>query len=243
MVATYLHEETPVVPQEIGFTDDVTTRKLAPELLTITDARKRFMASAKILDHFSMGCGGGGIQEKVVKACPEYMLVETELGMVKKQYRLKDQHQAAWRPAAPSERADIRTLHNWTEIVKHPIERKEDLAGLEMPDPDDPSRYEGVEENVEWALKLGYLPVGGINGFFANVWYNFLPFNLWLRAMVRDRLFAEKLAALNGEFNLRAGKNLLERGVECLQWGDDMGYKKGMFFSPRGLQGPHLALA
>jgi len=36
---------------------------------------------------------------------------------------------------------------------------------------------------------------------------------------------------MNGEFNLIAAENLLERGVHCITWGDDMGYKKGMFFS------------
>ncbi len=231
MVATYLHEEPEVVPQEIGFVDEVTTRKLAPELLAIPDARNRALAAAKILDSSCMSCGSGSIRENVVKSLPDCDLVETELGLVKKRHRLKDLHHAAWRPEAPSGKADIRTLHDWTEIVKHPVERKEDLAELVFPDADDPTRCDGVEENVEFAVKLGYMPIGGINGFFASVWYNIAPFNLWLLSMIRDRPFAEKLAALNGEFNLKAAKNLLERGIQCLHWADDMGYKKGMFFS------------
>lgn len=231
MVATYFHEEPEVVPQEIGFVDEVTTRRLAPELLTIGDGRKRALTAAKILDSFSMGCGNGGIRERTLECNPSYDLVETELGLVKKRYRLKDLHYASWRPQAPSVKPDIRTLHDWTEIVKHPVEAKEDSANLVFPDPDEPSRYEGVEENVRFYTRLGYMPVGGINGFFASVWYNIAPFNLWLTSMVRDRPFAEKLAALNGEFNLKTARNLLERGVQCLRWGDDMGYKKGMFFS------------
>jgi len=43
--------------------------------------------------------------------------------------------------------------------------------------------------------------------------------------------FARKVAAMNGGFNLIAAKTLLNRGVHCITWGDDMGYRKGMFFS------------
>jgi len=181
MVATHLHEEPEVVPQEIGFVDEVTTTKLAPELLAISDGRKRARAEARILDSFCMGCGGGGIGERVVRSFPDCDLIPTELGLVKKRYRLKDLHHAAWRPEAPTGRPDIRTLHDRSELVKHPVEKKEDLAGLVFPDPDDPSRYQGVEENVRFYTKLGYMPVGGINCFFASVWYNIAPFNLWNR--------------------------------------------------------------
>ena len=249
MIATYLHEESRVVPQGIGFVDNVTAKKLAPELLAIRDWRKRAIAEARLFDNFSIGCGGGGfrvkeirssqdldgggvsIGEKVVKSFSDYDLIETELGMMKRRYKLKDLHHASWRPAIVRDSIDIRTLHDWTEIVKHPVERVEDLDQLQFPDPDDPSRYEGVEENVRFFTKLGYMTIGSINGFFAGVWYEIVPFKLWLTSLVRNRPFARRVEAMNGKFNLGAAKNLLERGVHCITWGDDMGYRKGMFFS------------
>jgi len=249
MIATYLYEEPRVVPQGMGFVDIVTTKKLAPELLAINDWRKRAIAQAKLLDNFSIGCGGGGyrvkeirssqdldsggigIGEKVVKSSVDYDLIETELGMTKRRYKLKPLHHASWRPAVVRNGADIRTLHDWTEIVRHPVEKEEEIDQLEFPDPDDLSRYEGVEENVRFFTDLGYMTTGGINGFFSGVWYEIMPFRLWLASLVRDRTFAKRVAAMNGEFNLRAAENLLERGVHCITWGDDMGYRKGMFFS------------
>ncbi|MDH5439106.1 MAG: uroporphyrinogen decarboxylase family protein [Candidatus Bathyarchaeota archaeon] len=249
MLATYLHEEPEVVPQGINFVDNVTTRKLAPELLTIKDWRKKATVEARLLDNFSIGCGGGGFRAKEIKSSRDlgrlvaaagreavksslgYDLIETELGMIKRRYKLKNLHHASWRPAVPRDGADIRTLHDWTEIVKHPVEKEEDLDQLEFPNPDDPSRYEGVEENLRFFTDLGYMTTGGINGFFSAVWYEIMPFRLWLASLVRDKAFAKRVAVMNGEFNLRAAENLLERGVHCITWGDDMGYKKGMFFS------------
>jgi len=249
MISTYLHEEPEVVPQGIGFVDNVTVRKLAPELLEIRDWKKRVIAEAKLLDNFSINCGGGGfrakeirssqdldrggvsIRERIVKSFPDYDLIETELGMIKRRYKLKDLHHASWRPAVVHDGFDIRTLHDWTEIVKYPVEKEEDLDQLEFPDPDDPCRYEGVEENVRFFTKLGYMTTGSINGFFAGVWYEIMPFKLWLTSLVRNKPFARRVEAMIGEFNLKAAKNLLERGVHCVTWGDDMGYRKGMFFS------------
>ena len=68
MIATYLHEEPGVVPQGIGFVDNVTTKKLAPQLLAISDWRKRAIAQAKLLDNFSIGCGGGGYRVKEIRS-------------------------------------------------------------------------------------------------------------------------------------------------------------------------------
>jgi uroporphyrinogen decarboxylase len=233
LLAAYLHEDPAVVPQNIGFVDEVAQRKLAPELSNIQDWRKRVLAEARLLDNFSIGCGSGGIRARVVRALPEYDLIETELGMLRRRYRLRDLHYASWRPSGIDSKFDIRTLHDWTEIVKYPVEadRIEDLEALDFPDPEDPRRYEGLEENVRFFEGLGYMTVGSLNGFFSGVWYEIMPFRLWLTSLVRNRSFARKAAALMGEFNLKVAKNLLERGVHCITWGDDMGYRKGMFFS------------
>ncbi|MEM3027648.1 MAG: uroporphyrinogen decarboxylase family protein [Candidatus Bathyarchaeia archaeon] len=233
VIAAYLHEDPEVVPQNIGFVDEVAIKRLAPELLEIQDWRKRALAEARLLDNFSIGCGGGGIRTRVLRRLPDYDLIETELGMLRKRYRLRDLHYASWRPSIIDSKADIRTLHDWTEIVKYPVEaeRIEDLEALEFPDPDDPGRYEGLEESVRFFEGLGYMTLGSLNGFFSGVWYELMPFRLWLTSLVRNRSFAKKAAALIGEFNLKVAKNLLERGVHCITWGDDMGYRKGMFFS------------
>jgi len=39
------------------------------------------------------------------------------------------------------------------EYLKYPVESEEDLDRLELPDPDDPERYEGVEEAIKASFR------------------------------------------------------------------------------------------
>jgi len=50
--------------------------------------------------------------------------------------------------------------------------------------------------------------------------------------MYKRREFYKKVLAILGEFNLRAEKNLLERGAMMIGWVDDLGYKDGTFMGP-----------
>jgi len=233
MTATYLHEESKVVPQGLAFFDPYAREKFLPDFNSINDPRKRAIAYAEFMDDFVIGCGDGSLKSRTVSSGVDYVIVERETGMRVKQHRLGEGHRASWRPTLVSDRMSIHTLHDWTEILSYPVMRREDLTGLALPDPDDPGRYLGVEENVRYFTERGYMASGSITGFFSGVWYNLCPFNLWLASLIRDHPFAKRLVDKLGDFNCRAAQNLLEKGVQCITWSDDLGYKRGTFIAPR----------
>jgi len=53
------------------------------------------------------------------------------------------------------------------------VKSEEDSDGLELPDPDDPSRYEGVQKAIRYVIDGGFFSSCSINGFFSGVWYFF----------------------------------------------------------------------
>jgi len=214
VLATLLHEEPETIPQALDFMDDDASAKFSPVLSHIEDECEREMRYAEFLDNFTLSCGGGGLRSKTVETGEHYYVVEWETG-------------ARWmmmrRPLSSFAR----------KYVRYPIMREEDLDELQLPDPDDPERYIGMEKRVRRFVEKGYFASGGINGFFSGVWYFLRPFELWMKDLLLNRTFAKKLIAKIGEFNLKAAKNCLERDVQSIGWVDDLGYNEGMFISPR----------
>ncbi len=234
VLAALRHEEPPVVPQVIEFTNEMARVKFAPfmkkEGLDIKKDSKasRFAAPKRVvarfreslkevefLDNFTIGVGNGGFRIKSrMKANSGRFLEEWETG-------------AVWRMGS--------SKTTWVrEYVKYPVECEDDLGGLVLPDPDDSERYEGFEESMKYVVERGFFPVCSINGFFSGVWY-FLrgPLYVVLRDLYFNRQLFTKLLGKVGEFNLRAEKNLLERGAMMINWVDDLGYNKGTFMNPK----------
>ncbi len=234
MLATVLHEDPLVVPQTIGFTTEMARSKFASlmenavrdiqkkagllahnTVAETTPSLERTLKEAEFLDNFIVGVGGGGFRaKKTIETEPRWHLVEWETG-------------AVWRRGT-AENAWAR------EYLTYPVECEEDMDGLELPDPDDPERYEGVERAIRHVRDRGFFPICDINGFFSGVWYFFRgPLHNVLKDMYSRRRFVERLIAKVGEFNLRAEKNLLERGALMIGWVDDLGYNKGTFMNPK----------
>jgi uroporphyrinogen-III decarboxylase len=238
VLSTLLHEEPPVTPQVLGFTNEMSRAKFIPiieadiarrslefesevssALCEITAAGLKHIDKAlkvaEYMDNFIVGVGGGGIRVKrVIEIGEEWNIVEWETG-------------AKWRVGTS------KTI--WArQYVDYPVKTEDDLDNLELPDPDDPSRYEGVEKAIKYVVDRGFFPACGINGFFSGVWY-FLrgPLEVILKDMYMRRDFVKKLITKFGEFNLKAEKNLLERGAMMIDWPDDLGYRSGTFMNPK----------
>jgi len=204
----------PLVEEGMADTGDQ-TRGPSSERTEMSDRFDRVLKEAEFLDVFTVGVGGGGFRvKKTVESEPRWRLAKWETG-------------AVWR---------MGTAENvWArEYVKYPVEIRDDLDRLELPDPDDPERYEGLEKAIEYVRDKGFFPSCGINGFFSGVWY-FLrgPLHTILRDIYLNKGFFKKLIAKVGEFNLKSEKNLLERGAMMIGWVDDLGYNKGTFMNPR----------
>lgn len=234
VLSALYHEDPPVTPQSIGFTNEMSRAKFTPFIekgsveleseisraafeMTEKDLRQldKTIRAAEFLDNFSIGVGGGGFRiKKVIETGGDWNTIEWETG-------------TKWRVGT------AKTI--WArQYVYYPIKTEEDLDDLELPDPDDPSRYKGVEKAARYVIDKGFFPNCGINGFFSGVWY-FLrgPLEVSLKDMYMRRDFYKKLVAKMGEFNLKAEKNLLERGAMVIGWPDDLGYKGGTFMNPK----------
>lgn len=234
VLATVLHEEPPVTPQIISFTNEMARAKFSPIVeegvrRMEKEVRKaayestaeesagldRALREADFMDNFIIGVGDGGFKvRRVVEATDKTYIVEWETG-------------ALWRMGT--------ARRVWArEYIKYPVNCEDDLDGLELPDPDDPRRYEGLEKGIRYVMDRGFFPMCGINGFFSGVWY-FLrgPLEVTLKDIYMRRGFYKKLLAKIGEFNIKAEKNLLERGALMIGWVEDLGYNKGMFIHPK----------
>jgi len=233
VLTTIQHEEPPVVPQTIDFTNEMSRSKFSSlmrgtkEAENVTkkvflsirnDVSKRFhkiLKEAELLDNFIVHVGGGGFRIKnKVKADSERFFDEWETG-------------AVWRVGTS------KTI--WTrEYVKYPVECEEDLVKLVLPDPDDPERYSDIEKSIEYVRDRGFFPACSINGFFSGLWYFIRgPLEVVLRDIYHNRRLFENLMAKIGIFNLKAERNLLERGALMITWVDDLGYNKGTFMNPK----------
>jgi len=233
VLSAVLHEDPEVVPQQIGFTTEMARAKLMPYLernvkithreksslnIEKSEATRRLKKTLRIAEHldiFIIHAGGGGFKVvKTMESEENWRISEWETG-------------AVWR---------MGTMKNvWArEYVKYPVECEDDLEDLQLPDPDDAERYEGLEEAVKYIIDEGFFPSCSINGFFSGVWYYLRgPLHVILKDIYANRDFFAKLIRKVGEFNLKAEKNLLERGAMMIGWVDDLGYNKGTFMNPK----------
>ena len=234
VLSAVLHEDPKVVPQVIGFTTDMAEAKLMPFLekeyadlnrgrfpkssIQKREVTHRFEKDLRVADHldvFIVHAGSGGFRTvKTIDAEERWKIVEWETG-------------AAWRVGT--------TRNVWArEYIRYPVECEEDLENLRLPDPDASERYEGMEKAIKHVMDEGFFPLCSINGFFSGVWYFIRgPLHKILKDLYVNKDFFAKLIREIGEFNLKAEKNLLERGALMIGWVDDLGYNKGTFMNPK----------
>lgn len=115
----------------------------------------------------------------------------------------------------------------------HPVKTADDLAKVELPDPDDPKRYQGLAENTEYLKSLNQYVVGSLNGFFSGLHYWLIDYQELLMAIITEPELVKKAAALIGEWNLAAAERMLKAGVDGLTICDDLGSKQNLLMAPQ----------
>ncbi len=154
--------------------------------------------------------GPGEFNSRVVERSPGSFVVEYETG--------------------------ARDHHNVTPQYKHqlarPVQALDDLDRLELPDPDDPARWKGFAEDVAYLKSAGEYTVGWVNGFFSGVHYFFSDYQDWLANLLLEPELVERLLARLGDWNLRAARNMLAAGVDCIGFCDDLGATANLLISP-----------
>ncbi|MGQ4912253.1 MAG: uroporphyrinogen decarboxylase family protein [Candidatus Thorarchaeota archaeon] len=127
------------------------------------------------------------------------------------------------------------TYFPWAEFTE-----VEEVEEYEWPDPEDPSRMEGV---VEWARHLheetDYVVVGMVGGpwgVFEICEHYMRGFDKFLVDLVERRELAEAMMDKSMELALGMNRVLLDEVgdyLDIVQVGDDLGHQHGLIMSPR----------
>jgi uroporphyrinogen decarboxylase len=159
----------------------------------------------------AFGHGGPGeFNKKIIEKDDDHFVAEYETG-AKREVRSKP--------------------HN-VRIFDLPIKNADDLDRLILPDPEDPGRYNGIKDDIEWAKAHDEWAVGWINGFFSGVHYFLREYSEFLIDLIDNPIFARKLIKKIGDWTLKAARMLCESGVDCIGFCDDLGSGNSLLISP-----------
>jgi len=114
----------------------------------------------------------------------------------------------------------------------HPVKDMADLEALELPDPNDPSRYEGLKDNAEYLKSKGQYVVGSLNGFFSGIHYFLMDYQDTLASILVEPELMQAAVDKLGQWNLVVAENMFKAGVDGLAICDDLGSNHNLLMSP-----------
>ncbi len=114
----------------------------------------------------------------------------------------------------------------------YPMKTVADLDKLKLPDPRDPLRYKGFEEDVRYFKEAGFFTGANLNGFFSGPHYFCIDYQEFLMSILLEPKQTKKLIDTVGEWNIAAAEELLSRGVDCIVMCDDFGSADNLLASP-----------
>jgi uroporphyrinogen-III decarboxylase len=180
----------------------------------------RMIEFNRFLDRPMMGVGRGGLcfghggpgefVGYVVEETPEYRVIEFETGA----------------------RAKLQFAPHFYNPYQMPVTTIQDLEALQLPDPDEPQRWQGVAADVAYLKSRGEYTVGYLNGFFSGAHYYFSNYEDFLLALLVDPELAKRIVGKLGDWNLKAAKQLCLAGVDSILIADDLGSNKNLLISP-----------
>ncbi len=129
--------------------------------------------------------------------------------------------------------SDLKTLP-W--FLEGPIKKPEDLEEYEMPDPYAPGRLKNLKAILEMVgddmTVAASFPLGG-----PLTAASFLTgFDTFLKHVIADPVFADRLLDLQTRYCLEIGKQYIDAGVEIIFMNEDLGDIHGPFLAPKILR-------
>ncbi|MCL1896857.1 MAG: hypothetical protein FWG03_09960 [Clostridiales bacterium] len=160
-------------------------------------------------------------------------------------------HDAVWAPAASMEavvldetagiyRDEWGTVYKKNEDVSwpsdapldYPIKCREDFENLALPDASVQGRYTELKEAAAYAKERGELAVvGSVGGPVTYSWLLMGPEYLFM-AMYDDPGLVKDVFDACQDFVLESIRNIAACGVDCMIIAEDLGYERGVFYSP-----------
>ena len=129
-------------------------------------------------------------------------------------------------------RAKVQFKPHFYHHYDHPIKTREDLSRLVLPDPAEPSRYEGFAQDAHYLKSQGEYVMGSLNGFFSGLHYFLMEYAETLMTLLDDPSLTHEMVERLGEWNLTAAKKMIETGADCVTLCDDLGSKEALLMSP-----------
>lgn len=114
----------------------------------------------------------------------------------------------------------------------YPMKTIDDLDRLRLPDPRDPVRYRGFEEDVIFFREAGYFTGVNLNGFFSGPHYFCIDYQEFLMSILLNPTKTKALIDTVGAWNIASAEELLKRGVDCIVLCDDLGSADNLLVSP-----------
>ncbi|MHC4395772.1 MAG: uroporphyrinogen decarboxylase family protein [Planctomycetota bacterium] len=114
----------------------------------------------------------------------------------------------------------------------YPMQSVADIDKLILPNPSDPARYKGFEDDVRFFKEAGFFTAANLNGFFSGPHYFCIDYQQFLMSMLLDAENTKKLIDTIGEWNMAAAEEMLGRGVDCIVLCDDLGSAQNLLIAP-----------
>lgn len=114
----------------------------------------------------------------------------------------------------------------------YPMKTVSDLDKLILPNPRDPSRYKGFEDDVQFFKEAGFFTGANLNGFFSGPHYFCIDYQEFLMSILLDPTNTKILIDTIGAWNIAAAEELLSRGTDCIILCDDLGSADNLLISP-----------
>jgi uroporphyrinogen decarboxylase len=114
----------------------------------------------------------------------------------------------------------------------HPVNSLKDLNQLKLPDAANPDRYKGLAEDARFLKSKGEYVLGSLNGFFSALHYFFMDYQNMLISLFENPNLIHALLEKLGQWNLTVTENMINAGIDCITFCDDLGSKDNLIISP-----------
>jgi len=234
VLATLKHKESDIIPQQTVFFDINSLKKFVPDFSN--DRKENVVKRLEFIDNSFVEVSNSLHQSKFLQEVNDleriafYHAVAPSGGLYVK--TIKEDEESVIIEFETKGRWEIHKNPFWRSFICYPIKDLENLDKIKIPDPNDPKRYEGVEENIEYFKKKGFFTQAEINGFFSDIWYRYYYMPDFMIDMIINEELVKKVVDMVAEFNLGVAENFLKRGVDSIMFCDDLGSNTNMLISP-----------
>ena len=127
---------------------------------------------------------------------------------------------------------EVRYNPHFYHHCNYPLDELTMEMAINLPNPDDSSRYEGLAAEVSYHKQRKRMTFTNLNGFFSSVHYFLYPYEKFLMDLILKPDEVKLIVDRLGEYNLKVAEHLLQTGVDIICFCDDLGSGNNLLMSP-----------